>query len=166
VPQAGSCEIGSAGTCHIVSLSVLSPALSVHQAIVIVLVSASGFSMIGPRVIVTAAARPAITSPAATRRRVFARIKAISLERPGPGMDGCAPLASGRATIHRDRQGGNEKSLKGAQKAPTGTRSSATRARRFCKHVGYLWVRVAWRGAILVGSLGAPTDLAPDPSPA
>src|SRR5438067_5649297 len=49
--------------------TVLSPAVSVHQAIVMVLVSASGFSMMGPRVIVTAEARPETTSAAASTRR-------------------------------------------------------------------------------------------------
>ena len=43
--------------------------------LVMVLVSASGFSMMGPRVIVTAEARPETTSAAASTRRVFALIK-------------------------------------------------------------------------------------------
>src|SRR5438128_1766139 len=83
--------------------TVLSPAVSVHQAIVMVLVSASGFSMMGPRLIVTASARPAITSPAATRRRVFARIKQSP---SGRARHGRMYAAGRRARDHTPATGG------------------------------------------------------------
>src|SRR2546422_4198746 len=97
--------------------TVLAPAVSVHQAIVMVLVSASGFSMMGPRLIVTAPARPVITSPAATRRRVFARIKAVSLEGPYPAWTDVRRWNAGARPYTSDRRRGKEKCATGGMRA-------------------------------------------------
>src|SRR2546422_10489874 len=89
--------------------TVLSPAVSVHHAIVMVLVIASGFSMMGPRLIVTAPARPAITSPAATRRRVFARIKQSPSRGRCPAWTDERRWQAGARPYTSDRRRGKEK---------------------------------------------------------
>src|SRR2546427_9493624 len=97
--------------------TVLSPAVSVHQAIVMVLVSASGFSMMGPRLIVTPPARPAITSPAATRRRVFARIKQSPSRGRDPAWTDVRRWKAGARPYTSDRRRGKEKRAPGGMRA-------------------------------------------------